>query len=335
MPSQKKRPVTLTVQDREDLVRVTTTGVQGASMIMRARVLLALDTSVGEVDAQEVIAARRGSGSRARRCGWLPSVSPRPEMTCTPPSPVSSATSRRSPHRSPARGGRGQVDRPGLLSAPRWACAVVFAAAGEARRAGRGHPGSGPLHHRQGLKKTKLRPHLKRCWTIPPRANAEFAARMEDVLAVYARRYDPRRPVVCMDEKPYQLLDHARDPLPARPGHDACEDSEYIRCGTCSIFVWVEPLAGWRRVQALERRTRIDWAGQVKQMLTVDYPEAEAVVLVMDNLNTHGIASLYEAFRARGGLRPGPAPRDPPHTETRVLAQHRRDRTLRADPPMS
>ena len=73
---------------------------------------------------------------------------------------------------------------------------------------------------------------------------------MEDVLAVYARPYDPARPVVCMDEKPYQLLAHARDPIPARPGRDRREDSEYVRCGTCSIFCWVEPLAGWRRVQA-------------------------------------------------------------------------------------
>ena len=119
---------------------------------------------------------------------------------------------------------------------------------------------------------------------------------MEDILSVYARIYDSMRPVVCMDEKPYQLLDHARDPIGARPGQDAREDSEYVRCGTCSIFVWVEPLAGWRRVHALAQRTRIDWAGQVKQLLTVDYPDAEAVVLVMDNLNTHGIASLYEAF---------------------------------------
>ena len=119
---------------------------------------------------------------------------------------------------------------------------------------------------------------------------------MEDVLSVYARISDPMRPVVCMDEKPYQLLDHARDPIPAEPGRDLREDSEYVRHGTCSIFVWVEPLAGWRRVEALERRTRIDWAGQVKQMLTVDYPDAEKVVLVMDNLNTHGIASLYEAY---------------------------------------
>jgi hypothetical protein len=119
---------------------------------------------------------------------------------------------------------------------------------------------------------------------------------MEDVLAVYARAYDPTRPVVCMDEKPYQLLAHARAPIPATAGRDLRVDSEYVRCGTCSIFVWVEPLAGWRRVNALPQRTRADWAGQVKHLLTVDYPDAETVVLVMDNLNTHGIASLYEAF---------------------------------------
>ena len=93
-------------------------------------------------------------------------------------------------------------------------------------------------------------------------------------------------------------LGHVRDPLPARPGQDACEDSEYVRCGTCSIFVWAEPFHGWRRVHALAQRTKIDWAGQVKQLLTADYPDAETVVLVMDNLNTHGIASLYEAFES-------------------------------------
>ena len=122
---------------------------------------------------------------------------------------------------------------------------------------------------------------------------------MEDVLCVYCRPYDSTRPVVCMDEKPYQLLAHARDPIPATPGlggHDVLEDSEYVRHGTCSIFCWVEPLAGWRRVDAQPQRTRIDWAGQVKRLLTVDYPNAETVVLVMDNLNTHGTASLYEAF---------------------------------------
>jgi hypothetical protein len=119
---------------------------------------------------------------------------------------------------------------------------------------------------------------------------------MEDVLEVYHRPYDPGVPVVCMDEKPYQLLGHARDPIPARPGHDLKEDSEYVRHGTCSIFVWAEPLAGRRRVDARPRRTRIDWAAEVDQLLTVDYPDAERVVLVMDNLNTHTLGSLYEAF---------------------------------------
>jgi hypothetical protein len=119
---------------------------------------------------------------------------------------------------------------------------------------------------------------------------------MEDVLAVYARPFDPCRPVVCMDEKPYQLLGEVRDPIPAAPGRDRREDSEYVRHGTCSIFVWVEPLRGWRHVDAQPRRTKIDWAHQVDRLLTHDYPDAETVVLVMDNLNTHGIGSLYEAF---------------------------------------
>lgn len=119
---------------------------------------------------------------------------------------------------------------------------------------------------------------------------------MEDVLDVYARPRDPARPVVCMDEKPYQLLGHARDPIPAAPGGDAKVDSEYVRHGTCSVFVWAEPLAGRRRVTARRRRTRVDWAHEVERLLTTDYPDAEKVVLVMDNLNTHTPGSLYEAF---------------------------------------
>ena len=121
-------------------------------------------------------------------------------------------------------------------------------------------------------------------------------ARMEDVLDVYARPRDPEVPVVCMDEKPYQLLGHAREPIPAAPGGDAKIDSEYVRCGTCSIFVWVEPLAGRRRVAARSQRTRIDFAHEVDRLLSVEYPDARKVVLVMDNLNTHTTGSLYEAF---------------------------------------
>jgi len=120
---------------------------------------------------------------------------------------------------------------------------------------------------------------------------------MEDVLEVYARPWDPDVPVVCMDEKPYQLLGHVREPVPAAPGgHDRLEDSEYTREGTCSIFCWVQPLAGWRHVDAQPRRTKVDWAHQVRRLLTVDFPDATKVVLVMDNLNTHNTSSLYEAF---------------------------------------
>jgi hypothetical protein len=121
-------------------------------------------------------------------------------------------------------------------------------------------------------------------------------AAIEDVLEVYARPYDPAKPVVCMDEKPYQKLDHVRDPLPMQPGSVEKVDSEYKREGTCSIFIFTEPLGGWRYAEALPRRTKVDWANQVKRLLDEEYPKAEKVVLVMDNLNTHTVSSLYEAF---------------------------------------
>ena len=119
---------------------------------------------------------------------------------------------------------------------------------------------------------------------------------MEDVLAVYARPYDPQKPVVCMDEKPYQLLDHVREPLPMRPGANEKVDNEYERNGTCSIFIFTEPLGGWRYAQAFPRRTKKDWANNVKWLLNEQYPEVEKVIFVMDNLNTHTISALYEAF---------------------------------------
>jgi len=99
-----------------------------------------------------------------------------------------------------------------------------------------------------------------------------------------------------MDEKPYQLLGEVREPIPAKPGSVKKVDNEYKREGTCSIFIFTEPLAGWRYVKALERRTKVDWAHQVKWVLDNQYPHAEIVVLVMDNLNTHVISSFYEAF---------------------------------------
>lgn len=119
---------------------------------------------------------------------------------------------------------------------------------------------------------------------------------MEDVLEVYHRPQDPSRPMVCMDECSKQLISEVRAPLPPRPGDVAKYDSEYERRGTANIFMAVEPLAGQRSVQVTDQRTRTDWALFIRYLLLTVYPEAAAIVLVMDNLNTHGIASLYEAF---------------------------------------
>lgn len=127
-------------------------------------------------------------------------------------------------------------------------------------------------------------------------------AAMEDVLEVYQRPYSAEKPLVCMDEKPYQLLGEVREPIPMTAQHCRREDNEYVRHGTCSIFMWHEPLGGKRYVSASQQRTREDWAREVKVLLTEQYPDAEKVVLVMDNLNTHAIASLYEAFPAAEAL---------------------------------
>ena len=120
---------------------------------------------------------------------------------------------------------------------------------------------------------------------------------MEDVLDVYEMPYDQKRPVVCMDEKPYQLLGEVREPLPMRPGDDKKTDSEYIREGTCSIFVFTEPLGGTRHVSVRKQRTAQDWAEEIKYLVDISYPDVEKIVLVMDNLNTHAVASLYKAFQ--------------------------------------
>jgi len=122
---------------------------------------------------------------------------------------------------------------------------------------------------------------------------------MEDVLEVYSRPYDEKRPVVCMDEKPIQLLDDVRPEKQAIPGHTAKQDNEYDRQGTACIFLFTEPLNGWRYAQARERRTKKDWAEYIHWLVFAQYSHAEKIVLVMDNLNTHAISSLYERFSPR------------------------------------
>jgi hypothetical protein len=119
---------------------------------------------------------------------------------------------------------------------------------------------------------------------------------MEDVLEVYTRPYDPSRPQVCLDEKNKQLVKEVRELLAAKPGRAARHDYEYERNGTANLFIVCEPLAGWRHLKVTDRRTKIDWAWCIKELVDVHYPHAEKIVLVMDNLNTHTPAALYEAF---------------------------------------
>jgi hypothetical protein len=133
-------------------------------------------------------------------------------------------------------------------------------------------------------------------WVIPPQADAEFAASMEEVLDVYARPYDSQYPVLCMDEQPIQLLKETRQPIPATKKHPRRVDYEYERAGTASIFMFCEPLAGWRQVSVRKRRTKIDWAEEVEVLLRTRYASAEKVILVCDNLNTHTKGAFYEAF---------------------------------------
>lgn len=131
---------------------------------------------------------------------------------------------------------------------------------------------------------------------LPPKANAGFVAAMEDIIEVYTRPYDPRRPQVCIDEASKQLVAEVQAPLPMEPGQPERTDYEYERRGTANLFMVFEPLAGRRRVAVTDRRTAVDFANVIRDLVDKDYPEAEKIVLVMDNLSTHKPSSLYEAF---------------------------------------
>ena len=133
-------------------------------------------------------------------------------------------------------------------------------------------------------------------WVIPPEANSEFVACMEDVLNTYEKPYDKRFPVLCMDEQPVQLLKETRVSIPESKNHARRVDYEYERAGTASIFMFAEPLSGWRQVRVRPQRTKVDWALEMKELLTTRFANAEKVILVCDNLNTHTMGAFYDAF---------------------------------------
>jgi hypothetical protein len=147
-------------------------------------------------------------------------------------------------------------------------------------------------------KKNRLKPWQTQRFCIPERDRARFVARMEKTLDVYAAQYDATHPLICMDEAAKQILSDVEPALPLSPGQPRREDPHYRRRGVRAIFVFFDPIRGWRRVVSRESRTRVDWAIEVKCLIDKDDPDAELITLVCDNLNTHDIASLYTAFDA-------------------------------------
>jgi hypothetical protein len=133
-------------------------------------------------------------------------------------------------------------------------------------------------------------------WCIPPKANAAFVCQMEDVLDVYKLAYDAKRPLICMDEMPKQLLADKREPLSSQAGSPARQDYEYQRNGVADLFMLFEPLAGRRFVEVTEKRRKVEWATVMKQLSDVRYPQADKIIVVLDNLNTHTPSAFYETF---------------------------------------
>ena len=165
------------------------------------------------------------------------------------------------------------------------------------------------------------------------RSGASVVSFRMDVLDVYQRPYDPKHPLVCLDETCKQLIGETQRPLPVAPGCPARYHHEYVRNGVANVFMMLEPFTGRSHVRVSERRTMRDWAHTVRDLVDVHYPEAEEITLVIDNLSTHKKAALYEVFEPEEAKRIADT-RHPLHPGTRQLAQHGRDRTERALPAM-
>ena len=186
---------------------------------------------------------------------------------------------------------------------------------------------------RRRLAENGLKPWRRDMWCIP-QVDGEYVARMEDVLDLYAEAPDPRRPVVCFDESPVQLIGEVRQPIPAEPGRLERYDYEYRRNGTVNLFVFLDAHRLWRKVKVTERRAAEDYAHCMRELVDVHYPDAEQIRVVQDNLSTHSAGALYQAFPpAEARARTAP-PGVPLHAQARQLAQHGGDRNRRAPRPV-
>ena len=283
MPAIKYK-VELTQSQRSTLVEVSRRGKPLARMLKRALALLKADEGLSDREAAVAVSMSAATVARTRRRfaeeGLKAAINDRPR-----------------PGRERKLNGRQEAH---LVAV---ACSDAPAGHTNWNAPSAGGQGGGAGVRREHLlgdgapdtQKNELKPWKKKEWCIP-KLSGEFVARMEDVLDLYHEEYDRERPVVCFDESSKQLTDDVRPPIKAAPGRVERFDTEYQRNGTRNLFMFCEPKGGWRHVEVTGRRTAVDFAQQMKWLVDEAYPEATVIRLVLDNLNTHKLGSLYEAF---------------------------------------
>lgn len=285
--------VELTPEERATLQEITSGGSNKARRVKRAQILLASDQSIANAETARVVNCGVATVYRIKKTfveeGLEAALSEKPR-----------------PGRERKLTGREEAILVALacsgppMGRARWTLQLLA----DEVVALIGTPSLSKSTIGRRLAEKEIKPWQKKMWCIP-NVNAEFVERMEDVLDLYAEEHDPKRPVVCFDEKPYQLLGETRVPVPAEPGQRERFDYEYRRNGTANIFVCVSANSGWRDAKVTAQRTNLDFAEYMRDLVDVHFPEADRIRVVMDNLSTHRAKNLYEAF--------------PPHEARRVL----------------
>jgi len=276
--------VELSETERSELQAMLSGGKQAARTLKRAQILLAADAGVPDEDIATSVAVGGSTVYRTKRRfveGNLEralSEEPRPGAARKLSGPEEALLVATACARPPA--GRA-----------RWTLELL---AGEIVRLTQ-HESLSRETVRRRLADNALKPWQRKMWCVP-KIDGDYVARMEDVLDLYAEVPDPMRPVVCFDESPVQLIGETRQPLPATPGQVERVDYEYRRCGTVNLFVFLDAHRPWRKVNVTDRRTAKDFAVCMRELVDVDFPQAERIRVVMDNLSTHTPGALYEAF---------------------------------------
>ena len=276
--------VTLTPDERQHLQALTSGGTAAARRIKRAQILLAADAQASDAGIAALVGVGTSTVYRTKQHYVEDGLARALTETPRPGAPRKLSAS------DEARLVAVACSSPPTGRA-RWTLDLL---AGEMVRLTTHETVSGATVGRR-LAEMKLKPWREKMWCIPT-VNAEYVARMEDVLDLYAEPPDPRRPVVCFDETPRQLIGEARVPIPAQPGHPRRVDYEYVRHGTANVFLVVDVHRAWRHAKVTDQRTGLDFAACMRDLVDLHYPEADRVRVVLDNLSTHAAAALYQAF---------------------------------------